>query len=129
MHRILGAHLQDEVQLLVGDDTVGIVNVTIGAGEVGDLGAELGSLLHDAPADVAVAGDRQALALDGIVLVLQDFLQIVDCAIAGGFRTDQGAAVAHALAGQNTVLPDALQTAVLAVQVADLAAANGTERS
>ena len=59
-----------------------------------------------------------------VVLVLEDFLQIVDSAVAGGFRTDQGAAVAHALAGQDAVLPDALQAAVLAEQVADLAAAN-----
>ena len=56
--------------------------------------------------------------------MLQDFLQIVDSAVAGCFRTDQGAAVGHALAGQNAVLPDALQAAVLAVQVADLTAAD-----
>ena len=123
VHRVLGAHLEDVVELFAGD-AVRIMDVAVGTCEVGDLGAELGGLLHDAPADVAVAGDRQALALDGVALVLQDFLQIVDCAVAGGFRTDQGAAVAHALAGQNAVLPNALQAAILTEQVADLATAH-----
>ncbi len=36
--------------------------------------------------------------------------------------TDQRTAVAQALAGQNAVLPHALQAAVLAIQIADLAA-------
>ena len=64
------------------------------------------------------------LALDGVVLVLQHFLQIVDSAVAGGLGADQGAAVAQALTGENAVLPHALQAAVLAIQVADLTAAN-----
>ena len=38
--------------------------------------------------------------------------------------TDQGAAVAEALAGEDAVLPRALQAAVLAEQVADLTAAH-----
>ena len=124
MHRILSAHLQDEVQLLVGDNAIGIVDVTVGAGKVGDLGAQLGGLLHDAPAHVAVAGDSDTLALDGVVLVLQHFLQVVHSAVAGGLGTDQGTAVAQTLTGENAVLPNALQTAILAVQVADLAAAH-----
>ena len=88
------------------------------------ISTEHGSLLHDAPAHVAVAGNSNALALDGVVLVLQDFLEIVDSAVAGRFRTDKAAAVAHALAGENAVLPDTLESTILAVQVADLAAAN-----
>ena len=100
------------------------MDIAVGTREVGDLCTEHRSLLHDAPAHVAVAGNGNALALDGVVLVLQDFLEIVDSAVAGCFRTDQGAAVAHALAGENAVLPDALQAAVLTIQVADLAAAN-----
>ena len=124
VHGILRAHLEDEVQLLVGDHAVGIVDIAIGAGEVGDLGAQLSSLLHDAPAHVAVAGDRDLLALNLIILVLQHFLQIVDSAVAGGLGADQGAAVAQALTGENAVLPHALQAAILAIQVADLTAAN-----
>ena len=124
MHGILGAHLQDEVQLLLGDNAVGIVDIAVGAGEVGDLGAQLRGLLHDAPAHVAVAGNGDALALDGVILVLQHFLQVVHSAVAGGLGTDQGAAVAQALTGEDAVLPHALQAAVLAVQVADLAAAH-----
>ena len=124
MHRILGAHLQDVVQLLVGDNAVGIVNVTVGTGKVGDGSAQLSGLLHDAPAHVAVAGDGDLLALDGVILVLEHFLQIVDSAVAGGLGTDQGTAVAQALAGEHAVLPHALQAAVLAIQVANLAAAH-----
>ena len=124
VHRVLGTHLKDEVELFVGDDAVRIMDIAVGTCEVGDLGTEHSSLLHDAPAHVAVAGNGNALALDGVVLVLQDFLEIIDSAVAGRFRTNQGAAVAHALAGENAVLPDTLQAAVLAVQVADLAAAN-----
>ena len=123
MHGILGAHLEDEVQLLA-DDAVGIVDVAVGTGEVGDLGAQLSSLLHDAPAHVAVAGNGDALALDGLALVLEDFLQIIDSAVAGSLGTDQRAAVAEALTGENAVLPSGLDALVLAVEEADLAAAH-----
>ena len=58
------------------------------------------------------------------MLVLEDFAQIIDSTVAGGLGTDQAAAVAEALAGDNAVLPDALQAAILAEQVADLAAAH-----
>ena len=124
VHGILGAHLQDEVQLLRGDDAVGIVNIAVGAGEVGDLGTQLGGLLHDAPAHVAVAGDGDALAIDGVMLVLEHLLEVVDGAVAGGLGADQGAAVAQALAGEDAVLPHALEAAVLAVQVTDFTAAH-----
>ena len=56
--------------------------------------------------------------------MLQHFLQVVHSAVAGGLGTDQGTAVAQALAGEHAVLPHALQAAVLAVQIADLAAAH-----
>ena len=124
VHRILGAHFQDEVQLLLGDNAVGIVNVTVGTCEVGDLGAQLSSLLHDAPAHIAVAGDSDTLALDGVILVLEHFLQIVHSAVTGSLGTDQGTAVAQTLTGKNTVLPNALQATILAIQVADLTAAH-----
>ena len=52
--------------------------------------------------------------------MLEHILQIVHRAVAGGLGTDQAAAVAEALAGQNAVFKAALQTAVLAVQVSDL---------
>ena len=89
--------LQDEVQLLVGDHAVGIVDVAVGAGEVGDLRAQLGRLLHDAPAHIAVAGDGDTLALDGVILVLPHFLQVVDSTVTGGLGADAGAAVGEAL--------------------------------
>ena len=56
--------------------------------------------------------------------MLQNFIQIIDRAVAGGFRTDEGAAVGEAFARQDAVLEDALQPAVLAVKEADLAAAH-----
>ena len=76
VHRILRTHLEDVVELFTGD-AIRIMDVAVRSGKVCDLRAELGGLLHDAPADVAIAGDRDALALDGVVLVLQDFLQII----------------------------------------------------
>ena len=124
VHGILGTHLQNEVQLLLGVDAVGIVDIAVGAGHIGDLGTQLSGLLHDAPSHVAVAGQGDALALDGVALVLEDLLQIVDSAVAGGLRTDQGATVAEALAGEDAVLPSALQAAILTEQVADLTAAH-----
>ena len=124
VHGILGTHLQNEVQLLLGVDAVGIVDIAVGAGHISDLGAQLSGLLHDAPCHVAVAGQGDALALDGVALVLEDLLQIVDSAVAGGLRADQGATVAEALAGEDAVLPSALQAAILAEQVADLTAAH-----
>ena len=44
--------------------------------------------------------------------------------MTGGLRADQGATVAEALAGEDAVLPSALQAAILAEQVADLTAAH-----
>ena len=52
----------------------------------------------------------------------QDLLEIVHGAVAGGLGTGQAAAVGEALAGEHAVFEHALQTAVLAVQVADLPA-------
>ena len=81
-------------------------------------------LLADAPRHVAEAGAGDGLALDLFAFVLEDFLQIIHGAVAGRLRTGQAAAVAEALAGEDTVLERALQAAILAEQVADLAAAN-----
>ena len=124
VHGILSAHLEDEVQLLIGDNAIGIVDVAIGTCEVGNSSAQLSSLLHDTPTHVAVAGDSNALALDGVVLMSENFLQIVHSTVTGSLGTDQGAAVGQALTGENAVLPHALQATILTIQVADLTAAN-----
>ena len=123
MHRIVGAHLQDVVQLLLGAHAVGIVDVAVGAGEVGDLGAQLSGLLHDAPAHVAVAGHCDALALDGLAVMGQSLDQIVHSAVAGGLGTQDGAAGGHGLAGQSAELGSAHDAAVLTIHIADLTAA------
>ena len=117
-------HLQQVLHLLVGGHTVGIVDIAVGAGQGDDLGAQLLSLLADAPGHVAEASSGNGLALDVLALVLEHFHQIVDSAVAGGLRTGQGAAIGQALAGQNAVLEGALQAAILAIQVADLTAAH-----
>jgi len=81
-------------------------------------------LFADAPGHVAEARAGDGLALDVLALVLEDLLQIVHGAVAGGLRAGQAAAVGKALAGEHAVFPHALETAVLAEQIADLAAAH-----
>ena len=120
-----GAHLEHVIDLfLAGGHALGIVDVAVGAGQGHDLRAQMQGLLADAPGHVAEAGDRDGLALDLLALVLEDLLQVVHGAIAGGLGAGQGAAVAEALAGEHAVLPHALQAAVLAEEEADLAAAH-----
>ena len=118
-----GAHLQHIVQLFLGADAVGIVAVAVGAGKGNDLCAQLGGLGGDAPCNVAEAGHYDGLALDGVMLMLEDFAYIVDSAEAGSLGTDQGAAVAEALAGEDAVLVSAANALILAEQIAYLAAA------
>ena len=124
MHRILGAHLEDVVELLFAADAIRIVDVAIGAGEIGDLAAELVDLLHDAPANIAVAGHSDAQALDALAVVLEDFAQIIDSAEAGRLGTEDGAAGADSLAGHSAELGSADDAAILTVQITDLAAAD-----
>ena len=56
--------------------------------------------------------------------MLKNFIQIVNCAVSGSFRTDQRTAEAEVFACQNAVLEHALQTAILAIQETDLASAD-----
>ena len=123
VHGILSTHLEDVVQLLVGAHAIGIVDVAVGAGKVGDLGAQLSSLLHDAPAHVAVAGHSDALTLDGLAVVSQSLDQIVHSTEASGLRTHDGAAGGNSLAGQSAELSSANNAAILAVHIADFTAA------
>ena len=124
VHRILGAHLEDEVELLFAADAIGVVDVAVGTGEVGDLTAELVDLLHDAPAHVAVAGHGDTDALDFLAVVLEDFAQIIDSAETGSLGTEDGTAGADSLTGHSTELGSADDAAILAVQITDLAAAD-----
>ena len=114
-------HLQHVVDLLVGDHAVLVIDVTVGTGHGNDLAAQLGNLLHDTPGHVAEAGDGHALALDGVVLVLEDLVQVVDSTETGSLGTDQRTTEGHALTGDHAVLEGADDAAVLAVQIADLA--------
>ena len=120
-----GAHLEQVVDLLLaGGDAFFIIDVAVRTGQSNDLRAQMQGLLADAPRHVAEAGAGDGLALDLFALVLEDFLQVIHGAVAGRLRTGQAAAVAEALAGEDAVLERALQAAILAEQVADLAAAN-----
>src|SRR5699024_9517177 len=119
------AHLQQIVHLLLaGGDALLVVDVAVGAGEGDHLGAQVQGLLADAPGHVAEAGAGDGLALDVLALVLEDLLEVVHGAVAGGLGAGQAAAVGEALAGEHAVLPHALQAAVLAEQIADLTAAH-----
>ena len=117
-------HFEHVVDLLGGDDTVGIVDVAVRASEGDDLRAELSSLLADAPGHVAEAGDRDRLAFDGVVLMLENFAEIIHSAVTGRFGADQGAAEGLTLTGEHAVLISAADALILAEQVADLTAAN-----
>ena len=55
--------------------------------------------------------------------MLEHFHGVIDCAEARRFRTDQRTAVRQALAGQNAVFKRTLDAPVLAVEIADFAAA------
>ena len=68
-------------------------------------------------------GNHADLALEIFVTGLEHLLAEVDAAVAGGFRTDEGAAPAEALAGEDAgeFVADAL---VLAEQETDFAAAH-----
>ena len=119
------AHGHQIVHLLHGGGhAVRIVDVAVGAGQGDNLGAQVVGLLADAPGHVAEAGAGDGLALDVLALVLEDLLQVVHSAVAGGLGTGQAAAEGEALAGEHAVLPHALEAAVLAVQIADLPAAH-----
>ena len=124
VHRILGAHLEDVVELLFGDNAIGVMDVAVGTGEVGDLAAELGDLLHDAPANIAVAGHGNADALDVLAVVLEDFAQIIDSTVTGGFGTEDGTAGADSLTGHCAELSSTDDAAILTVQITDFAGAD-----
>ena len=82
------------------------------------------ALAAHAPGHVAEAGDGQALALQGLALVLQHPGQEVNGAEAGGLLADHAAAVGQALAGQGAALRPAGEALVLAEEVADLPGAH-----
>ena len=119
-----GAHLDEIVDLFVGRDAVGIIDIAVRTGQRDDLRAERGGLLADAPGNVAEARAGDGLALERLALVLEHLVEVVNRAVAGRLRTDQRAAVGLTLAGQDAVLPLALQATVLAEEIADLTAAD-----
>ncbi|MPN36379.1 hypothetical protein SDC9_183888 [bioreactor metagenome] len=82
------AHLNEIIDLLVGIYPVGIVDITVRTGNRDDFAAELGDLLRGAPANVAKTGKRECLALEGIVLMLEYFGDVIGRAVAGGLGTN-----------------------------------------
>ena len=116
--------VKQEVDLILGYDAGLIKDVACGTGDGDRLCAELSQLLGSAPGDIAVTGQDDGLALDAVILVLQGSLQIVDRAVSGSLGTDQRTAVGAALAGQDAVFECAADPAVLAIEEADLSAAD-----
>jgi len=118
------AHLEQIVDLFFGDDSVGIIDISVGAGDGNDLGAEFSSLLADAPSDLTETGNGNGLALDVVIFMLQNFDSVVHSTVTGGFGTEVGAAEAEALTGEDAVVPSAGNALILAVQIADFTSAN-----
>ncbi|MCY1292070.1 hypothetical protein D9M70_412830 [compost metagenome] len=94
-----------------------------GIGQRDHLAAQFHDLLRRVLGDVAGAGDRHALAVEAAADALEHFLGEVDAAVAGGFRTDQAAAVGQALAGEDRG-EFVGQAFVLAEEEADFAGAD-----
>ena len=117
-------HLEHIVDLLFGDNAVRIVDVTVGTCEGDDLCAELGSLLGYAPGNVTEAGDTDDLAFDGVVLMLENFVEVINSTETGCFGTDKASAVGETLTGENAVLVSADYALILTEEVADLTSAN-----
>ena len=119
-----GTHLEQVLDLLVGGDTVGIVDIAVGAGQGHDLGAQLSSLGADAPAHIAEAGYCNGLAFDGVVLMLENFAEVVNSTETGCFGTDEGTAEGETFAGENAVFVCAADPLVLAEEITDFTAAD-----
>ena len=114
------SHLDQIVNLLLPQDTVRIIDITVRPGQGDDFRAQFLSLAADAPGDIAEACARDGLALQGLPVMLQDILQIVDGTESGCLRPDQAAAEGEALPRKCAVLKVSLEPAVFAEHVADL---------
>ena len=108
--------VKQEVDLIFGHDAGLIKDVACGSGDGDRLCSEFDQFLCCAPGYVAVTGKDNGLTLDGVILMLQCSLQIVDSAVTGSFRTDKGSAVGTALAGKDAVFKCTANAAVLAIQ-------------
>lgn len=120
LHTVLAAvaHLYHEIILLLGVHAVGVVDIPVGAGEGDHPAPQLGSLAAHAPAHVAEAGDDQALALQGLPLMLQHPCQEVHRAEARRLLPDPAAAVGQALAGEGGAFRPARHLLIRAVEPA-----------
>ena len=124
LHAVAAAcvHLEHVVDLF-GDNAIGIIDVTIRTGQGDNFAAQLCNLLGYAPSNVAETGNRNGFTFDGIVLMVEDFAEVINSTETGCFRTDQGAAEGEALAGQHAVFICAYETLILAEHIANLTAA------
>ena len=117
------AHLQHVGDLLLGIDTVGIVDVAVGTRNGDDLTAQLGDLLDGTPSHVTEAGNCEGLALNVLAQVLQHLNGVVDSTVARCLGTDERTAECATLTGQHTLIA-VDQSLVLTEHVSDLACAN-----
>jgi len=116
----------DGVDLLGGERALLAVEDegTLRVGQGDDGTAELDDLQGSVLGDVAGTGDADALAGERLLAVggvLDHVLDVVDDTVAGGLGTDERAAPAAALTGENT-LPLVADLLVLAEHEADLTA-------
>ena len=118
-----GTHIQHVVNHLFGD-AVGDFADTVRTGDGNHLGTKLSGLDGGTPSHVTEAGEGDALAFHLVVLLFHHALHIVDGTETGGFRTNQGAAPAVALAGQSAGAVLAGQFLVGTVEVTDFTSAN-----
>ena len=105
-------------------DAVGIIDVALGVAHCNDLAAELDALFCCVLSNIAGAGDNNGLTLEGLAVVMQNFVGEVADAVAGSLGTSEGAAIGKTLAGQDAALKAVNDLLVLAVHEADLTSAN-----
>ena len=117
-------HFEHVVDLFFGYNAVGIVDVAIGAGEGNNLAAEFRNLLGNTPSNITEAGYCNGLAFDGVVLMLENFAEVVNSAETGCFGTDEGTAEGETFAGENAVFLCAADPLVLAEEITDYTAAD-----
>jgi len=82
-------------------DTGFIIDVAAGIGQCHDFTAEVENLLGGVLSDITGTGHEAGLAFEGFAAGAEHFGREVDCAITGGFRTNQGAAPVEAFTGQH----------------------------
>ena len=97
-----GAQFQHILDLL-GIQSCGIIDVTVGSADGDHLGTEFRRLLGSAPCHVSETAESDRLALDVKTVLLQHLVHEIEGAVAGSLRTEDRAAPFHTLTGEHTL--------------------------